>query len=393
VSGTAAEAQGAAAAAAATATATATATGDGGQAGRTGTRAPVVRAGAWRQLVTLARAMLRGFFRDRTALFFTFFFPLMFLVIFGLIFNNAGAVKTTLGVVGSGPIISALPTQALELKTYPDEATALAAVRSGGLPGVLIESGSSLRLRYAASDQVKAATLNGIVGSVVDGVNVAASGGAPAYTLQRGQVEDASLKAIQYITPGILSWGVATSAAFGAALTLVSWRRTQLLRRLRLAPAPVWTVVGARVGVSLVVALVQAALFVGIALTPPFGLQLTGSWYLALPLLMAGTLAFLSVGLLVGSIARTDEAASAMVNFVVLPMAFLSGTFFDITAAPGWLQAVSKVLPLRWMNDGMLDILARGKGVQAIGLPILVLLAFGAVVSLIGARFFRWDDA
>jgi ABC-2 type transport system permease protein len=200
------------------------------------------------------------------------------------------------------------------------------------------------------------------------------------------------LKAVQYIAPGILSWGVATSAAFGAALTLVSWRRTQLLRRLRLAPAPVWTVVGARVGVSLVVALVQAAVFVGLALTPPFGLKLTGHWYLALPLLLLGTLAFLSIGLLVGAVAKTDEAAQAMTNFVVLPMAFLSGTFFDITAAPTWLQAVSKVFPRRWMNDGMLDVLVRGKGAGALLVPSAVLIGFALVLSVIATRVFSWDD-
>lgn len=354
-------------------------------------RPPAARA--WRQLATLALAMLRGFFRDRAALFFTFFFPLLFLVVLGLIFNNVGASKTTLGVVGSGPIITNLPTEALDLQPFPDEAAAVAAVRNGDVPGALIERGTTLTLRFAASDQVAAATLNGIVGAVVDGVNVDASGRPPTYVLDRQQVEDTSLKAIQYITPGILSWGVATSAAFGAALTLVAWRRTQLLRRLRLAPMPVWAVVGARVGVSLVVALVQATVFVGVALLPPFGLRLTGQWYLAVPLLLVGTLAFLSIGLFVGSIARTDEAASAMSNFIVLPMAFLSGTFFDITAAPGWLQAVSKVLPLRWMNDAMLDLLVRGKGVEALGAPLAVLAGFAVVVTLIATRFFSWDDA
>jgi ABC-2 type transport system permease protein len=350
-------------------------------------------ASSWEQLRVLGLAMLRAFFRDRTALFFTFFFPLMFLVVFGLIFNNAGDSKTELGVVGSGPIVSNLPAQALELTPYPDEAAALADVRSGDLPGVLIENGTQLTLRFAASDQVRAATLNGIVGAVVDRANVAASGRPPTYVLSPEQVEDTSFKAIQYITPGILSWGVATSAAFGAALTLVSWRRTQLLRRLRLSPAPVWTVVGARVGVSLVVALVQAAVFVGIALTPPFGLQLSGNWYLAVPLLLLGTLAFLSIGLFVGAIAKTDEAASAMANFIVLPMAFLSGTFFDINAAPDFIKVVSKVLPLRWMNDGMLDLLVRDRGAGALIAPALVLAGFAVVVSLIATRFFTWDDA
>jgi ABC-2 type transport system permease protein len=348
---------------------------------------------AWRQLATLALAMLRGFFRDRTALFFTFFFPLMFLVIFGLIFNNSGTSRTTVAVVGSGPIIADLPTEALTVTHYGDAAAALAKVRSGDIPAVLIESGRSVTLRYAASDQVTAATVNGIVAAVVDGANVAASGRPPTYTLQRSQVEDTSLKAIQYITPGILSWGVATSAAFGAALTLVSWRRTKLLRRLRLSPAPVWTVIGARVGVSLAVALVQAAVFVGVALTPPFGLRLTGHWYLALPLLLAGTLAFLSIGLFVGAIAKTDEAASAMANFIVLPMAFLSGTFFNVSAAPGWLQVVSKALPLRWMNDGMLDLLVRGKGPAALVAPSAVLIVFAVVVSVLAGRLFSWDDA
>jgi ABC-2 type transport system permease protein len=152
-------------------------------------------------------------------------------------------------------------------------------------------------------------------------------------------------------------------------------------------------VVGARVGVSLVVALVQATMFITIALAPPFGLRLMHGWWWSIPLLVLGTLAFLSIGLLVGAIAKTEEAASAMANFVVLPMAFLSGTFFDIAEAPSWLRAVSKVFPLRWMNDGMLDVLGRGKGVSAVLAPSAVLLGFTVVVGFIATRVFRWDDA
>jgi ABC-2 type transport system permease protein len=348
---------------------------------------------AWMQLRTLAVAMLRGFFRDRTALFFTFFFPLMFLVVFGLIFNNATTSATPVAVAGSGPIIDQLPGDVLEPQRFTTEAQAVAKVRNGDLPAALIEDGDRLTLRFAASDTVKAAQIQGIVQAVVGQANIAASGRPPRFSLQAQRVEDASLKAIQFLTPGILSWGVATSAAFGAALTLVSWRRKQLLRRVRLSPAQVWTVVGARVGVSLVVALVQAAVFITLALTPPFGLRLTADWWLSIPLLILGTLSFLSIGLLVGAIAKTEEAASAMANFVVLPMAFLSGTFFDITQAPPWLQGVSKVFPLRWMNDGMLDVLGRGKGPSTILAPSAVLLGFAVVVGLIATRVFRWDDA
>jgi len=112
-----------------------------------------------------------------------------------------------------------------------------------------------------------------------------------------------------------------------------------------------------------------------------------------LPVLVCGTLSFLSIGLLVGSIAKTEEAASAMANFIVLPMAFLSGTFFDILAAPAWLRAISQAFPLRHMNDAMIDVLARNQGLGAVVGPCLILLAFAAVLTAVATRFFRWDDA
>lgn len=351
------------------------------------------RASSWVQLRTLALAMLRGFFRDRTALFFTFFFPLMFLVVFGLIFRDGGTSATRIAVAGQGPLLQHLPTEVFTQERFATADAAIASVRAGDLPAALIEDGDRLTLRFAASDPVKAAQIQGIVQAVVGEANLAASGRPPTFSLAVQRVEDSDLKPIQFLTPGILSWGVATSAAFGAALTLVSWRRKQLLRRVRLSPAPVWTVVAARVGVSLVVSLVQAAVFVALAVTPPFGLRLSHQWWLAVPLLVLGTLAFLSIGLLVGAIAKTDEAASAMANFVVLPMAFLSGTFFDITQAPGWLQSFSRVFPLRWMNDGMLDVLGRGRGVGSVLAPSAVLIGFTLVVGFVATRVFRWDDA
>jgi ABC-2 type transport system permease protein len=74
-------------------------------------------------------------------------------------------------------------------------------------------------------------------------------------------------------------------------------------------------------------------------------------------------------------------------------MAFLSGTFFPIDAAPKWLQTVSNVLPLRHANDAMLDVLVRGKGFEALIVPLSILLGFTIVVGAIAARLFKWEDA
>lgn len=343
---------------------------------------------------SLSSAMLKGFLRDRMALFFTFLFPLMFLVVFGLIFGNAGTSKTSIGVVGDGPVISALDSSgAVTMQRFDTLDAALAEVRSGDLAAAVSERGDDVTLRYAQSNQVQAGVVQGLVDAVVGKVNIALTGQPPRIALDSGQVEDDSLKPIQYLTPGILSWSLATSAVFGSATTLVSWRRKQVLRRIRLAPVNPLVVLSSRLLVTVGVAIAQAALFVVIAVTPAFGLRLSGQWWLALPLLVIGVLAFFSIGMLVGSFTKTEEAANGFANIVILPMAFLSGTFFNIDAAPGWLRTVSNVLPLRHLNDGMLDVLIRGKGVGALVGPTLVLLGFTVVVGLIAARVFSWEDS
>lgn len=344
-------------------------------------------------LVPLSVAMFRGFARDRVAVFFTFLFPLMFLVVFGLLFRDTGTSKVTIGVVGDGPVAAALPADAVQVQRFDSAEAALEEVRAGDLPAALIEQGGEVVLRFAASDAARAGIVQGIVAGVVGELNLRATGAAPQVQLRAEQVEDSSLKAIQYITPGLLSWSVATSAVFGSALTLVSWRRRQVLRRLRLAPVSPLTVLTSRLGVSFAVALLQAAVFILIGITPLFGLQLSGQWWLAVPLLAVGTVSFFAIGMLAGAFAKTEEAASAIANLVVLPMAFLSGTFFPIDSAPAWLQTVSNAFPLRHLNDGMLDVMVRGQGVGALLMPVTVLLGFALVVGAAALALFTWDDA
>ena len=318
---------------------------------------------------------------------------MMFLVIFGLLFRDAGTDKIKIAVVGDGPVVQALAqTGAVEYEHFDNVDAAIAKVKDGDLPAMVAEQGNDVTLRFAASDQTKAGTVQGLVAGVTDQVNLAQTGQPPTFKLDVSQVEDSSLKAIQYLTPGLLSWSVATSAVFGAALTLVNWRRKQVLRRLRLAPINPLTVLTSRLAVAVGVASVQAAVFIGVASLPIFGLKLSGQWWLAIPVFLVGILAFFSIGMLVGSFAKTEEAGTAAVNIVVLPMAFLSGTFFPLDQAPSWLQTVSKALPLRHMNDGLTDFLVRGKSAEALVVPISVLLGFALVVAFIASRLFKWED-
>ena len=346
---------------------------------------------------TLSLAIIRGFVRDRTSLFFALVFPLMFLVIFGGLLGGQSQSKVDLIQVGDvsfiddmDPDAKAAFEQTFDIRPRDDLGTALAEVKKGDADVAVEMRGDTLVAHYTRTDQVKAAVTQGVLQAFVDGTNVALSGKPPTYRLDAVPVEDDSLKAIQYTTPGLLGWAVAMSAAFGAAATLNGWRNSKLLRRLQLAPVPAGTLVGARVSVTVGIALVQMAIFVGLGALA-FGLRLTGAWWSSVPLLVVGTLCFMSIGLLAGAVAKTTEGAVNMANFIVLPMSMLSGSFFPLEIAPQWLQTLAHVLPLFWLNEGMLDVMVRGEGASAVLLPIAVLAGFSVVVTAAAAKLFRWE--
>ena len=348
--------------------------------------------------LSLSRALFKGFLRDRQAVFFSVFFPLMFLVLFGGIFTDQSVPKIGIVEVGKVSLLQGLPKvaqqsfdESFDVKKSDDLAAALEDVRQGDEILAVEQKGDQLVVHYSNVDLVKAGVAQGTLQSFVQTANVAATNQPAKYSYSSAQVEDESLETIQFVTPGLLGWAIATSATFGAAATLVGWRRSKLLRRLRLAPVSTSSVVGARIGVTVMIALVQMAIFIGLGVAA-FGLKLTGSWYMGIPLLICGTLCFMSLGLLAGAVAKTVEGATSLANIFVLPMAFLSGSFFSLEGAPQWLNVVSHLLPLRHLNDGMLDVMVRGEGPAAALAPMGILLGFAVAVLLIASRFFSWES-
>jgi ABC-2 type transport system permease protein len=346
------------------------------------------------KLASLSRAMFLGFTRDRTALFFSILLPVLFLLFFGAIYKNTSVPRIDLIAVGKVSLIQDAEKapgtgKILSVTTSHSLPAALADVRKGTDDAVVEQHGNTLVLRYSIADQTKAGLVQEVIGSIVQQANLA--GHPPKYALDASQVEDKSLKPIQYFTPGLLGWALASGATFGSAITLVSWRENKLLRRLRLAPVRTADVVGARIGISLAIGLVQLAVFLAIASLPYFGLKLTYAWYMAIPLVACGILAFMSIGLLVGAVAKTQQAATSLANIIILPMAFLGGAFLPLDYAPQWVNDVSYVMPLRYLVVGMQDVMARGEGPAAALPAIGILLGFTVVVAAIAVRVFRWD--
>jgi len=216
---------------------------------------------------SLSRALLRGFFRDRTALAFSILLPVLFLALLGSLYRSSGTPKLTVIEVGNVSLLSHAPGQPdlsgiLTVTHYRDKKAAVRQVRRGDAAAAVEQIGRQLIVHYSIANPTTAGLVQTVFSSIVQHADQARAGPA-SYQLLTKQVESTTLKPIQFLAPGLLGWAIASGATFGAAITLVNWRHNKLLRRLRLAPMSTGSGVLARVGVSLVVAPGETVALVG----------------------------------------------------------------------------------------------------------------------------------
>lgn len=344
-----------------------------------------------RRVLAVVDASVRMFRRDRPAFFFTFAFPIMFMVLFGLIFGAGGTSRPTVDVVGTGPLRTALERSgAVKVKAQPDEAHALKRVSDGDEPAAVLIRGNRAHLVYAKTSQVEAPIVIGIVRGVVDDFNLRAVQAKPTVALVSEPVEAQSLDYVDLLVPGLLAMAIAQSAAFGVAFSLVAWRQKGMLRRLRLTPLPLVEFATARVIFHLLIALVQAVILLTVGRVL-FGVHLVGNVVALLPLVLLGGVSFIALGMCIGGRVNTEDATAALSNLIVLPMTFLGGVFFPLNSAPEPIRVVAHFLPLTYLAEGLQDVAVRGHSFTST-LPNLGALAiFAALLAGLALRLFRWQ--
>src|SRR5262245_22317424 len=171
---------------------------------------------------SLSRAMFLGFVRDRTALFFTLLFPVLFLLLFGSLYKSSSAPRVSVLEVGRVSLLdqaeAAAPAQLGKVLAITNKAalqTALTDVRKADYDASVHLSGHTLCVHSSIADQTTAGIVQTVFTSIVQQADAAAAGSKGAYHLMAAQVEDKSLKPIQYLAPGLLGWAIASGGTFG----------------------------------------------------------------------------------------------------------------------------------------------------------------------------------
>jgi ABC-2 type transport system permease protein len=360
-------------------------------------------------LFALTLANIRSYVRDRAALFWTLAFPLVFIILFGLIFQGSGPRLTLAWVDEDGTATSrqlhdAFSGQDGVTLVETTQADALEQMKIGKVDSTIVvpkgyeasllasAGGSSTTPAEVAvytdpSRQALAGSVFQVVGNVLGVVNM---GGRPPLVVATPQtVQTENLNFISYFVPSILGLSVMQVGIF-AAIPLVADREKGILKRLAATPLRRWQLVGSNVLMRLLIALAQTLMIVAVG-SLAFGVEIVGSLIVTFGLVVLGAVSFLALGYVIASFATTEDSANGMTSMIQFPMMFLSGAFFQIDQMPQVLQIVARVIPLTYLADALRQVMVGGAPFAPLWVCVAVLTGWLVVCFGIASWKFRWQ--
>jgi ABC-2 type transport system permease protein len=215
----------------------------------------------------------------------------------------------------------------------------------------------------------------------------------PMLFLLLGSVYDGTIDgrpAADVLLAGMLGYGAANTAFAGLTIQLVVRRESGVLKRLRATPLPRWTYLCAVLLSSLAIFALQTVVILALGRFL-FDAQLPERWLSLAGTVLLGVAAFAGIALGAAALIRSAEGSSAVVNVILLPMAFLSGAFGPTTDYPEVLQAIGDVLPLKYFIDVVEAVYLDDEPLWQQGGAIAVVLAWGLAGLLVAVRRFGWE--
>ena len=188
---------------------------------------------------------------------------------------------------------------------------------------------------------------------------------------------------------GLFGYGAATTAFGGLAIVLVVRREAGMLKRLRATPLPPPVYLAAVLLSTLTTFALQSVALLALG-GVGFGASMPRNWLGFAGAIVLGVASFAGLGFGAASLIRSAEGVSAVVNVVILPMAFLSGSFGPTSDFPAVLQAIADVLPLTYFLDIVYGVYLDDESLFADPKALAIVLAWGLAGLAVALRRFGW---
>ena len=356
-----------------------------------GTSRPSARRGFTRSsMVQLTLVRFREFIREPEAVFWTFIFPILLAAGLGIAFRQRGPDKVQVGVVsgtaGSAGVVQSLARDSTLVVAMYDDSSAARALRTGRVALLVVPGSAEDSVRYVydrgRSEAVSARLM-------VDRAVQTGAGRVDAVRATDTYVTEAGSRYIDFLIPGLLGMNLMGSSIWGLGFSIVTARSKKLLKRLMATPMSRVQYLLSYLCSRLVFLILEVVTLVGFGHWA-FGVPLRGSLATLFLICLLAAVSFGGLGLLTASRARTTEAVSGIMNFIMLPMWIFSGVFFSSANFPRAIQPFIKLLPLTAVNDALRANMLEGASFAAVTPQMLVIIVWGVVTFFAALKLFRW---
>lgn len=373
---------------------------------------------------------LKDFYRDRARIIAFLIMPIFMMLLTGFIFPSQSSLKDLpVGVVNldGGPVAQQMlavfselksgKSNVMKLQNLADEDAAKKLIQEQRISGALLfPEGLSDSLASKQQGQVVIITdqSNPQISSMLTGMleqtlaNMGTQMSAQAIDdMAGGQISQDTITALvapirvqtrgliagnpnyfQFVAPGVMAMVTVMAVMMGLAGSVAREKEVGTLDGLLIAPIARGSIVMGKTFAQTVRGLTQGAMVLVLAMVF-FGVRVYGSWPLLIIMLILGIFSFVGMGILISAMASEQETAMTIMMTLNFPMFFLSGAFFPVQQMPGFMQAISRVVPLTYVVEGLRQVMVLGAGIGQVWRSVAVLLAFGAVTLAIAIPAFN----
>jgi ABC-2 type transport system permease protein len=362
-----------------------------------------------RTVLTFARLNAKRFFRDRLAIFFTVIFPMVFLLIFGLMYKNNSSISFKVALINesNSSYAQSFVDQTAQNKLFKIDKnitsldSAQEKMMRGELDATLVlppdfgevkneVPGGQLTVYYNENSAQAAQTLASVLQEQFKAINAQFVSTEMPFTVVTASTNQSGSQPFDYAFAGLLGFSIIGLGIFGPVNVFPELKKQGILRRLHTTPIRVWQYFLSNVLSQILIGLIAIAILFTFAVLV-FDLHMAGNYLTFAAFTLLGIFTIYGIGLAVGGWAKNERQAAPLANLVVFPMMFLSGTFFPRFLMPDWIQHISGYLPLTPVIDGIRLIVTEGKGLLEIGPQLGLVAIWAVVIYVIAFRIFRWE--
>lgn len=362
------------------------------------------------------KASLKSFWRDKSTIFWTLAFPTVLILLFGAIFSqssikydlylqNQDVIDGTVSYWSKNLVDILNSTNAFNIQTVDASVNGTDYALTNRLSSLLIipygfndsanmavfthgATTANITLVYDQSTS-SAPIVQSVVLSIVDKLNFQLSNGVNYLSVEGLTIAPKRFGFIDFFIPGVIGMTAMTTSIFTAVSISARYKQNGIFHKLATTPLKRYEWILSRTIYNVLISYLGMAVMILMGMLI-FNLKMTLDAISLLMVAMASLL-FTGIGMIIARFVKDPDGADAAANVITFPMMFLSGTFFQLSQMPLFLQTIAQVLPLTYVSEGLRAAMIFGQTQQALQNTALITV-LGIASIVVGSLITKWEE-